>query len=139
MIMSFFRSRTTTFRTRAPERDREQDLMNIQRVARAIDQAISSFTTEREGLSQRLTDVTSRAAIVAGNGADDYLSREAAVSERLTELDTEVKNAQRRINQLTHNISQFEFLREEFRTRMLAPDEHEVRLREDRVPAAAAS
>ena len=139
MIMSFFRSRTTTFRTRAPERDRESDVMNVQRVAKAIDQTITSFTTEREGLSQRLADVTSRAAIVAGNGADDYLTRETAVSDRLTELDTEVKNAQRRISQLAHNISQFEFLREELRTRMLAPDEHEVRLREHRVPAAAAS
>jgi predicted nucleic acid-binding Zn-ribbon protein len=116
MITSFFRSRTTTLRTRAPERDREQDLMNVQRVARAIDQAIASFTTEREGLNQRLTDVTSRAAIVAGNGADDYLTRETAISERLTELDTEVKIAQGRINQLAHSISQFEFLREELRT-----------------------
>jgi predicted nucleic acid-binding Zn-ribbon protein len=139
MITSFFRSRTTTFRTRAPERDRESDLMNIQRVARAIDQAIASFTTEREGLSQRLDDVTSRAAIMAGNGSDDYLTRETAVSERLTELDTEVKNAQRRITQLAHNISQFEFLREELRARMSEPERREVRRSEHRVPAAAAS
>ena len=139
MITSFFRSRTTSFRTRAPERDQESDLMNIQRVAKAIDQAIASFTTEREGLSQRLTDVTSRAAIVAGNGADDYLTRENAVSERLNELDTEVKNAQRRLDQLEHNISQFEFLREELRMRMSESDRREARLTQHRVPAAVAS
>jgi hypothetical protein len=92
--------------------------MNIERVAKAIDQAIASFAAEREGLSQRLTDVTSRAAIVAGNGADDYLTREKAVSDRLSELDTEVKNAQRRIDRLAHNITQFEFLRDELRTRL---------------------
>ena len=118
MITEFFRSRTTSFRTRSPERDRESDLMNIDRVAKAIDQAIASFEAEREGLSQRLIDVTSRAAIVAGNGADDYLTREKAVSDRLSELDTEVKNAQRRIDCLAHNISQFEFLREELQSRL---------------------
>jgi predicted nucleic acid-binding Zn-ribbon protein len=139
MITSFFRLRTTTFRTRVAERDRESDLMNIQRVANAIDQAIASFRTEREGLSQRLDDVTSRAAIVAGNGSDDYLTRETAVSQRLTELDTEVKNAQRRINQLAHNISQFESLREEFRARTSEPERREVRRAEPRMPAAAAS
>jgi hypothetical protein len=121
MITNFFRARTTSFRTRSPERDREQDLVNIERVAKAIDQAIASFTAEREGLSQRLTDVTSRAAIVAGNGADDYLTREKAVSDRLSELDAEVKNAQRRIDRLAHNISQFEFLREELRARTSEP------------------
>jgi hypothetical protein len=101
--------------------------MNIERVAKAIDQAIASFTVEREGLSQRLTDVTSRAAIVAGNGADDYLTREKAVSDRLSELDTEVKNAQRRIDRLAHNISQFEFLRDELRARFSGPDKSGAR------------
>ena len=137
MITNFFRARTTTtFRTRLPERDRESDLMRIQRVAKAIDQAISSFATERDGLSQRLTDVTSRAAIVAGNGADDYLTREKAVSEELSELDTEVKNAQQRIDRLAHNISQFEFLREALRARMSEPSS---RLPQHQVPPAAAS
>jgi chromosome segregation ATPase len=121
MITEFFRSRTTSFRTRSPERDRESDLMNIERVAKAIDQAIASFNAEREGLSQRLIDVTSRAAIVAGNGSDDYLTREKAVSDRLSELDTEVKNAQRRIDRLAHNISQFEFLRNELQSRLSEP------------------
>lgn len=101
--------------------------MNIERVAKAIDQAIASFTVEREGLSQRLTDVTSRAAIVAGNGADDYLTREKAVSDRLSELDTEVKNAQRRIDRLAHNISQFEFLRDELRSRFSGSDKSGAR------------
>ena len=101
--------------------------MNINRVAKAIDQAIASFEAEREGLSQRLIDVTSRAAIVAGNGADDYLTREKAVSDCLSELDTEVKNAQRRIDRLAHNISQFEFLRDELQSRLAEPSRSEPR------------
>lgn len=117
MITGFFRSRTTSFRTRSPERDQESDVMNVARVAKAIDQAIADLTAERDGLAQRLADVTSRAAIVAGNGADDYLTREKAVSDRLSELDTEVKSAQRRLDRLTYNISQFEFLRDELQSR----------------------
>jgi predicted RNase H-like nuclease (RuvC/YqgF family) len=117
MITDFFRSRATSFRTRSAERDLESDLMNVERVAKAIDQAITTFKAEREGLDQRLADVTSRAAIVAGNGSDDYHEREKAVSDRLSELDTEVKNAQRRVDRLDHNISQLEFLRDELRSR----------------------
>lgn len=117
MITEFFRSRTTSFRSRSAERDREQDLMTIERVAKAIDQAIAGFETERKGLGQRLTDVTSRAAILAGNGSDDYHEREKAESDRLSELDAEVKNAKRRLDRLSHNISQFEFLRDELRSR----------------------
>ena len=121
MITGFFRSRPASFRTRSPERDRESDLRNIERVAKAIDQAIASFKAEREGLGQRLADVTSRAAIMAGNDSDEYQEREKAVSDRLSELDTEVKNAQLRIDRLAHSISQFEFLRDELRLRMLEP------------------
>lgn len=114
--------------------------MSIERVAKAIDHAIASFTAEREGLSQRLADVTSRAAIVAGNGSDDYLTREKAVSDRLSELDAEVKNAQRRIDRLAHNIVQFEFLRDELRSRLSEPatsGAHEKPGRELVRPAAA--
>jgi chromosome segregation ATPase len=140
MIREFFRSRPTSFRTRSPERDREQDLMNVERVAKAIDQAIASFTAEREGLSQRLIDVTSRAAIMAGNGSDDYLTREKAVSDRLSELDAEVRNAQRRIDRLAHNISQFEFLREELQSRFSGPERSGMHgMAKHQVQSAAAS
>ena len=120
MITGFFRSRTAPFRTRSVERDQQSDRMNIARVADAINQAIDNFRVEHEGLSRRLADVTSRAVIVAGNGSDDYLEREPAVSDRLRELDNEVKNAQRRLDRLTYNISQFEFLRDELQARMSA-------------------
>jgi predicted nucleic acid-binding Zn-ribbon protein len=117
MITGFFRSRTTSFRIRSAERDREQDLITIERVAKAIEQAIAGFETERKGLGQRLTDVTSRAVILAGNGSDDYHEREKAESDRLSELDSEVKNAKRRLDRLAHNIAQLEFLRDELRSR----------------------
>ena len=91
--------------------------MNIARVTRAIDLAIANAETEREGLGQRLADVTSRAAIFAGNGSDDYLERESAVSDRLKELDSEVKNAQRRLDELARNVAQLGQLREDVRSR----------------------
>jgi hypothetical protein len=117
MITEFFRSRTTSFRTRSAARDRKQDSMTIGRVAKAIDQAIAGFETERRGLGQRLADVTARAAILAGNGSDDYHEREKAESDRLSELDTEVKNAQRRLDRLAHHIAQCVVLRDELRSR----------------------
>ena len=116
-MIEFFRSRIGPFRTRSAERDKESDAMNIARVTRAIDQAIANSEAERDGLSQRLADVTSRAAIFAGNGSDDYHEREAAVSDRLKVLDSEVKNAQRRLGELAHNMMQLEQLREEVRSR----------------------
>jgi hypothetical protein len=117
MITEFFRSRTTSFRTRSAERDREQDAMTIERVAKAIDQAIAGFETERRGLGQRLADVTARAAILAGNGSDDYHERERAESDRLSELDTEVKNAQCRLDRLAHHVAQCVILRDALRSR----------------------
>ena len=117
-MITFLRSRTTSFRTRSAERDREQDAVNVTRVMKAIEQAIASSSAEREGLDRRLADVTSRAAIFAGNGSDDYHDREQAVSDRLSVLDREVKNAQARIEQLTFNIAQFEALRDELKSRL---------------------
>ena len=116
-MIEFFRSRIGPFRTRSAERDREADSMNLARVTRAIDQAIETLEAEREGLGRRLADVTSRAAIFAGNGSDDYLERESAVSDRLKALDSEVKNGQRRFDQLAHNIAQFEQVRADLRSR----------------------
>jgi chromosome segregation ATPase len=116
-MIAFLRSRIGPFRTRSAERDKESDQMNIARVTRAIDQAIETFEAERDGLGRRLADVTSRAAIFAGNGSDDYHEREAAVSDRLKVLDSEVKNAQRRLDQLAFNIAQFEQVREDLRSR----------------------
>jgi chromosome segregation ATPase len=116
-MIEFFRSRIGPFRTRSAERDKESDAMNIARVTRAIDQAIETLEDERDGLGRRLADVTSRAAIFAGNGSDDYHEREAAVSDRLKVLDSEVKNAQRRLDQLAVNIAQFEQVREDLRSR----------------------
>lgn len=119
-MIAFLRSRSSQFRARSAERDRETDLMTIARVTKAIDQAIAGCATEREGLSQRLADVTARAAIVAGNGSDDYTERERAVSDRLSVLDSEIKNAQRRLDELAFNIEQFEHLRNELRSRFSA-------------------
>lgn len=117
-MITFFRSLPPSFRTRSIERDQEQDRVNVARIMKAIEQAIANATTERAGLDRRLADVLARAAIFAGNGSDDYQEREQAVSDRLSVLDNEVKNAQRRIERLTFNISQFEFLRDELRSRL---------------------
>jgi predicted nucleic acid-binding Zn-ribbon protein len=117
MLVEFFKSRNGTFRTRSGERDRQSDVANIARVAEAIDQALRSSRSERVGLDRRLADVTTRAAISAGNGTDEYLTRDEVATERLNAFDAEIRSAQRRLAQLDHNISQFEALKEEFLAR----------------------
>src|SRR5262245_12691163 len=104
-MIAFLRSPKAHFRVRSPERDKETDQMNVARVSRAIDQAIESCGAEREGLGRRLADVTAHAAIVAGNDSSEYLER--AVSDRLSVLDSEVKNAQRRLDELACYTTQF--------------------------------
>ena len=49
--------------------------------------------------------------------SDEYLERERAVSDQLSALDSEVKNAQRRLDELSFNVAQFEHLREELKSR----------------------
>lgn len=128
-MIAFFRSRIGPFRTRSTDRDRETDRLNIGRVTKAIDQSIANLAAEHEGLNRRLQDVTSRAAIFAGNGSDDYIEREQAASERLSVLDAEVKNAQARLDELSHGIAQLEGLREDMKARFpqLAGVEHAPR------------
>lgn len=141
-MIAFFRSRKSSFRARSAERDKETDVMTIARVTRAIDQAIASCEAERDGLAQRLADVTSRASIVAGNGSDDYLERESAVSDRLKVLDNEVKNAQRRLNELAHNVVRLEQLREEVRSRfpdLAGPNETQAQSTGHAAPPAVAA
>jgi chromosome segregation ATPase len=141
-MIAFLRTRKAPFRARSPQRDKETDLMNIARVARAIDQAIENCAVERAGLGRRLADVTSRAAIIAGNDSDEYLEREQAVSERLSELDSEIKNARRRLDEVSFNIEQFEHLRDELNSRFSehgdsATTRHETSAYGARQPAAA--
>jgi hypothetical protein len=127
MFQTFLRSRAQTylrsivgereFRARSPERDAETDRYRLDAVMGAIDQALSSAEAEHAGLTKRVDDVLARAAVTAGNGDDEYLTRESLDSHHLDLFETEIKNGQRRIRELTGSIAHFKFLKSTFLSR----------------------
>jgi hypothetical protein len=127
MFQTFLRSRAQTylrgivgereFRARSPERDAETDRERLDAVMGAIDQALSGAEAEQAGLTKRVDDVLARAAVTFGNGDDEYLTRESLDSHHLDLFETEIKNGQRRIRELTGSIAHFRALKETFDAR----------------------
>jgi hypothetical protein len=99
------------FRARSPERDAETDRSRLDPLFLALDQALTSAEAEQAGLTRRVDDVLARAAVTFGNGDDEYLTREKLDSDHLDLFETEIQNGQRRLRELTVNISHFRFLK----------------------------
>ena len=118
MIKRFFRARSTeTFRARSPQRNISADAEAVQSVLTAIDLVLERAEAERAGLKRRLDEVTSQAAIVAGNDLDDYLTRTADRSQMLDSSDVEIRRAEERLKTVDQNISHFKFLKTALYTR----------------------
>ncbi len=58
-----------------------------------------------------------RAVVLTGNCADEYLTREAVDSHLLDQCEAEISKGQRRLDELTSNIAHFKFLRAALLTR----------------------
>ena len=117
-MISLFRSRSNEgFQARSPERDAEMDNEAVRSVAAAIDLVLEKAEAERAGLSNRIDNVLSVAAIVGGNDIDDYLTRTQDRSEMLRESDAEIRRGQERLEVIEQNISHFKFLRTALQTR----------------------
>lgn len=105
------------FRTRSPSRDAETDNQRIVSISASIEGAIAASVQEMSSLKTRLDDAIVRASIVAGNGDDEYLTRDPSANAYLDELDTEIANAERRITELADSLSHFRFFRAVMMTR----------------------
>ena len=99
------------FRARSAERDAETDRARASSILGAIEQALDAAEREHSGLSRRVEDVLARAAVTGGNGADEYLERDAIDSHHQDLFGTEISNGQRRLQQLATEIANFKFLR----------------------------
>jgi hypothetical protein len=77
------------FKLRSADRNAAVDESRIAAVAAAIDNALRSAESAHAGFSRRLEDARSRAAMVVGNGDDEYLDREAIDNQHLNALETE--------------------------------------------------
>lgn len=110
MMNLFFRAQNY-FKSRSVERDFETDRSRVTAVAAAIDAALHSCEAEHAGLSRRMEDVGTRTAMTVGNDADEYLYRDAADSQALALLETEMVNGELRLKELALTISHFKFLK----------------------------
>ena len=121
MFQQFLRSRAQTylrgiigereFKARSAARDAETDSGRISAIRRAIDHALSGAEKEHAGLTRRVDDVLSRAAVTFGNGDDEYLEREALDNHHQDLFDKEILNGQRRLKELGASIAHFKFLK----------------------------
>jgi hypothetical protein len=118
MFQLFLRARAANyFKTRSPNRDAETDLSRVTSIARSIEEALAAAEAERSGLNMRVNDVLARAATTFGNGDDEYLTRDPLDSHHQDLFDNEIKNGQRRLEQLSNNIAHFKFLKAALLTR----------------------
>jgi hypothetical protein len=108
---------TAWFRTRSEGSDRYSDLTKVMQVVKAIDAAVSASRSERDGLCRRVSDALSSAAMLAGNGTDEYIERDAADTRQLREFEAEIANGQRRLDRLADDIAQLEWLKSELTAR----------------------
>ena len=99
------------FRARSAERDAETDQARAGSILGAIEQALDAAQREHAGLNRRVEDVLARAAVTMGNGADEYLERDALDTHHQDLFSTEIANGQRRLQQLVTEIAHFKFLR----------------------------
>jgi hypothetical protein len=104
--------RTNEFRTRTPERDRETDSQNIAPVFRHIESALQTFGSELKGLEIRIAAAGLRGSFLVGNETDGYLTRDAADSNQLSQIDAEMKTGEARLDVLRHNIASLQIIRE---------------------------
>ena len=118
MIKQLFRfSSDNEFQTRAKERDADTDNEAITSIATAIEATLNKAENERTGLKARIDDVLSRAAIVAGNELDDYLTRAEDRSTMLNNSDAEIRRGEERLKVLDQNIKHVKFLETALRSR----------------------
>ena len=105
------------FRTRSGDSDYRADLTRVTQAIKAIEQALSESKSERDGLGRRVSDALSGAAMLVGNGTDEYIEREITNAACLREYEAEIASGQRRLDHLHYVIAQFEFLKAEIMAR----------------------
>ena len=99
------------FRARSAVRDAETDQARASSILGAIEQALDAAQREYAGLGRRVEDVLARAAVTMGNGADEYLERDALDTHHQDLFSAEIANGQRRLQQLETRIADLKFLR----------------------------
>jgi hypothetical protein len=114
------------FRTRSIERMIIMDVERAKAISIAIERALSGASAERTGLSQRMENVLSQAAITGGNGVDEYLTRDLATTRILNDADDQIRIGHDRLRDLDQKIDHFKFLKIQVANRF--PELNEAKL-----------
>ena len=117
MFQLFLRARAKNFKTRSANRDADTDYSRVESIAKSIEEALAAAEAEWSGLNTRVNDVLARAATTFGNGDDEYLTRDPVDTHHQNLFDKEIVNGQRRLDELSQNISHFRFLKTALLTR----------------------
>lgn len=100
-----------SFRARSNSRDADTDRTRINSILEAIENALNATERERSGLDRRVDDALARAAVTIGNGADEYLERDALDSHHQALFSAEISSGQRRLKELATVIIHLQFLK----------------------------
>ena len=112
-LPTFFsgRRRDRDFMARSVDRDAETDRSRLGSIFAAIENVLNAAEREQSGLNRRVEDVLARAAVTLGNGVDEYLERDARDSHHQDLFSAEISNGQRRLMELSSEITHFKFLK----------------------------
>lgn len=105
------RLRGGKFKIRSPERDNGTDRSRIESIISAIEAALKSAESERDGLKNRIEEVLARASVTVGNATDEYLDRELYRSHHQDLFDSEMARGEKRTGELSAMIGHFQFVR----------------------------
>ena len=78
---------------------------DLDTIGEAIERALTSLQSQRNGLSERTADATAAAAFAAGNDLDEHQTREADETTLLQRWEAELILAGKRLQVIDQNIS----------------------------------
>lgn len=105
------RLRGGKFKIHSPERDGGMDRSRIESIISAIEAALTSAESERDGLRNLIEEVLARASVTVGNATDEYLDRELYRSHHQDLFDSELARGEQRTRDLSAMIGHFKFIR----------------------------
>ena len=105
-MASILSLRPKLFRTRSPNRDAATDVDRVMSVRRALSEAVSSATRERQGLQQRVDVYYAQASNLLDNSGD-YGARSPEDEQSIAMAERQAAAANARIRQIDVQIGQF--------------------------------
>lgn len=95
----------------------ETDPLRMDAIVQALDATLKAGKARQANLKERMEDVLARAAVAAGNDADEFVDRDDGDKRRLRSLEVELIDGERDLKELVAQIGHLEFLKAELLAR----------------------